>query len=60
MNSEEKVAPNLEPSCYSDSEIELMRLQLRVGNAEAARVLTEKGYQLDPRIAEARKQKESA
>ena len=36
-----------------DSEIALMRQQLKTGNAEAKRVLTAEKYPVDPRIAEA-------
>jgi hypothetical protein len=55
-----KKAAKPETRCYSDSEIDLMRQQLRVGNAEADKVMAAKGYTLDPRIADARAEKASS
>lgn len=54
MRSKAKAA-HAEPRCYSDSEIPLMRRQVRTGKAVAKTILTEEKYPLDPRIADARK-----
>ena len=42
------------PSCYDDSEVNLMRQQLKKGNAEALAHFTAEKYPLDPRIVAAR------
>jgi hypothetical protein len=42
------------PSCYSDSEVNLMRQQLKKGSAEALAQFSEEKYSLNPRIAAAR------
>lgn len=54
MQNELKMAVKPEQSCYDDSEIALMRQQLRTGNAKAFAVFTEEKYPVDPRVAEAR------
>jgi hypothetical protein len=39
------------PSCYTDSEKELMKQQLKVGNAEMRAAVQMRGYALHPKIA---------
>ena len=52
MQNKAKAAQQGSP-CYSDSELDLMRQQLRVGNAAAGQVMADRGYTLDPRIVAA-------
>lgn len=44
-----KAAPR-DTSCYSDSEVTLMRQQLKTGHEEASVVFTAEEFPLDPRI----------